>query len=233
MSSRKPWVNVLAFALVTVTGVIVFRALHDRLKAQPKDVNATKKELKERKLDEIVPVSGEEYQGSVRILYASTTGTARQFATTLFKHMGKKCPVRIEVSDLQSYNEELLQKEDIVIFICSTWEGGVPPKSAERFFDWLQEQAYDFRVSKDYLANVKFAVFGLGGAIYGKNFAKFVSHQLVAAAQLVLIVFVNLNRAKILMSAWNVSEQTDWNSTLGAMTRPVWSRSFTSGTRGL
>lgn len=178
MSSRRQWIPVLAFTLVAVTGVVLFKVLSERQsKSNPNKNNsaATKKEIKERKLDEVVPVSGAEYDHSVKIIYASTTGTARQFATTLFKHMGKKCPVRIEVCDMNTYNEEQLSKEDVVIFICSTWEGGVPPKSAARFYDWLQEQAFDFRVSKDYLENVKFAVFGLGGAIYGKNYAKFVS----------------------------------------------------------
>lgn len=175
MSSRRQWIPVLTFTLAVVAGVVLFKTLNASVPTSSKTAAATKKEIKDRKLDEVVPISGEEFQSSVKIFYASTTGTARQFATTLFKHMGKKCPVRLEVCDLNTYNEELLHKEDVVIFILSTWEGGVPPKSAANFYDWLQEQAFDFRVSKDYLENVKFAVFGLGGAIYGKNYAKFVS----------------------------------------------------------
>lgn len=165
--------TVLTFAVVTAVGALVLHQLRDwNSKNRPTE---SKKDVKTRKLDEIQTVSGTEYDVSVKILYASTTGTARQFATTLYKHMAKKCAVRIEVSDVANYNEEQLVKEDVVIFIGSTWEGGVPPQSAAKFYDWLNEQAFDFRVSKDTLAHVKFAVFGLGGSIYGKNYAKFVS----------------------------------------------------------
>jgi sulfite reductase alpha subunit-like flavoprotein len=116
--------------------------------------------------------------GRVCIVYATTTGTAKNFSETLQRHIQKKCPVSVEVWNLSQYNEESLSKEDVVLFIVSTWENGVAPQTAVGFSDWLNDLAFDFRVSKDYLANLKFAVFGLGGAIYGTNYAKFVSYFL-------------------------------------------------------
>jgi sulfite reductase alpha subunit-like flavoprotein len=74
---------------------------------------------------------------------------------------------------VQDYDEDaLLHQEDIVLFLCSTWTDGTPPEAATRFVAWLDEYVNDFRVSKSHLANVKYAVFGLGSAIYADNFCK-------------------------------------------------------------
>lgn len=108
----------------------------------------------------------------VHILYGTTTGTARQFANTLLRHIQKKCLIEVIVSDLATYNEESLPEEDIVLFISSTWEGGRPPESCANFFKGLEDLVQDFRVSKDHLSGVRFAVFGLGGKVYGKHFCK-------------------------------------------------------------
>jgi len=74
---------------------------------------------------------------------------------------------------VQDYDEDaLLHQEDMVLFLCSTWTDGTPPEAATRFVAWLDEYVNDFRVSKSHLANVKYAVFGLGSAIYADNFCK-------------------------------------------------------------
>lgn len=116
----------------------------------------------------------------IHILYGTTTGTAKRFSSTLAKHIEKKCPIEVKVTDLKDYNEETLGQEDIVLFVCSTWTGGVAPESCKRFFDWIEDYAYDFRVSKDSLSKVRFAIFGLGGEIYDKNFCKTVSLVLLS-----------------------------------------------------
>jgi sulfite reductase alpha subunit-like flavoprotein len=117
-------------------------------------------------------------QRKVTILYATTTGTARKFANTLLHHLGKKCDMEIRTVDLKDFSEDHLSKEDIVLLICSTFQDGQSPQSAKLFFDDLNDQAFDFRVSKDLFANVHFSVFGLGGAIYGKNYGKVVRYIL-------------------------------------------------------
>eukprot|EP01040_Poterioochromonas_malhamensis_P000586 gene586-626_t len=109
---------------------------------------------------------------SVLIVYATTTGTSRKFANTLYHHIIRRCDLNVRISDLKDYSEDKLNTEDIVLFICSTYEGGIAPLSARLFFNDLEDRAFDFRVSKDHLSRVKYAVFGLGGALYGKNYCK-------------------------------------------------------------
>lgn len=111
---------------------------------------------------------------SVLIVYATTTGTSRKFANTLYHHIIRRCDLNVRISDLKDYSEDKLSTEDIVLFICSTYEGGIAPLSARLFFSDLEDRAFDFRVSKDHLSRVKYAVFGLGGALYGKNYCKVV-----------------------------------------------------------
>lgn len=113
-----------------------------------------------------------ETRRKVHILYGTTTGTSRTFSQTLSRHIEKKCNLNVLVTDLKDYNEELLSKEDIVLIICSTWTDGKPPQSCQRFFDGVQDLAFDFRVSKDSLSAIEFSVFGLGGELYGNNFCK-------------------------------------------------------------
>ena len=63
-------------------------------------------------------------------------------------------------------------KEDVLIFLCSTWSEGTPPQSAAHFFEFVNDCLYDFRVDKNMFEKTTYACFGLGGAVYGKNFGK-------------------------------------------------------------
>ena len=86
------------------------------------------------------------------------------------------------VADLAVYNyEEQLPKQALVFLVCSTWSEGTPPESCRGFFEWLKDYAYDFRVSKDHLAKVHFALFGCGSAYYEDHFC---SHLQAAHEQL-------------------------------------------------
>ncbi len=130
----------------------------------------------------------------IHILYGTTTGTARTFSQTLSRHIEKKCNLHVSVSDLKDYNEELLSKEDIVLFICSTWTDGKAPQTCQRFFDWVQDQAFDFRVSKDVLSGVEFSIFGLGGELYGGNFCKAVRNNDLTSSVFLMVRFVSIAR---------------------------------------
>jgi tRNA wybutosine-synthesizing protein 1 len=109
--------------------------------------------------------------GKILILYGTTTGTAKAFALKL---QGKLVAAgrETEVSNMANYDQEKLVKENIVLYICSTWEGGEVPVSCGPFLVDLKDYANDFRVSKDLLEKVHFAAFGLGGELYGSNFGK-------------------------------------------------------------
>ena len=108
------------------------------------------------------------------ILYGTTTGTAKTFSGLLDKRI-KQSSTYIPVTkivNLADFDAETLSEQDIVLIISSTWTDGKSPESCFDFFDYVQEYAYDFRVSKDHLSKITFAVFGLGGEIYGENYCK-------------------------------------------------------------
>ena len=124
------------------------------------------------------------------ILYGTTTGTAKNFSHILSKRIAQSI-TNIAVSkivNLEDYDEDMLCKEDIVLLICSTFSDGKCPESCALFFDWLQDYAYDFRVSKDHLSKVTFAAFGLGGQIYGENYCKAVREHYIGILQLCIRV---------------------------------------------
>lgn len=114
----------------------------------------------------------------VLILHGSTTGTASAMAATLATELERSRALEVKVVGANSYNDENFDKEDVVLFICSTWTDGVAPESARIFMSWLNDTATDFRVSKSMLAKVSFAAFGLGGKVYSDNFCKPVSCSL-------------------------------------------------------
>lgn len=151
----------------------------------------------------------------VHILYGTTTGTSKNFANTLSRHIAKRCSLDVKVSNLKEYNDELLPKEDILLIISSTWEGGKAPESCQVFFDTVEDQAFDFRVSKDHMSNVEYSVFGLGGEIYGPNYCKAVKslddHLERLGAQRILPVAVGDDSSNLEQAFYK------WNSKLVKM----------------
>lgn len=108
------------------------------------------------------------------ILFATTTGTAKAFSRRVLQallHAGVP-PRNILIKDVKDYDVDSMNKEDILIFLCSTWSEGRPTESAKHFFSWLDDMRFDFRVDKNHMEKVNFACFGLGGAVYGSNFCK-------------------------------------------------------------
>ena len=81
----------------------------------------------------------------------------------------------VSITDANDYNEDKIDAEDIVLLVCSTYSDGTPPKSGSRLMEWLNDMINDFRVDRNHLARLKFAIFGLGGAIYNENYGKAVS----------------------------------------------------------
>lgn len=73
---------------------------------------------------------------------------------------------KCRLSLIQAKNQRTL-----LVFI-STYEDGTPPPSAKWFLLHLQEAATDFRVSKDELGKLTYAVFGCGNSLYSENFNK-------------------------------------------------------------
>ena len=108
----------------------------------------------------------------LRILYGTTTGKSKEFAEALLAQADTQRALNYDVSitNMSDYDQDNLEQESVVVFILSTWTGGQPPESCKVFYSWLEDMANDFRVGPKFLANVKFAVFGLGNEEYDEHF---------------------------------------------------------------
>ena len=102
----------------------------------------------------------------VKFLYASETGTSKKFAEQAVQRMVEG-GVAATCSDLLAYDPlDLKDERGLVVFILSTWTGGLPPAAAKPFFDWITDATHDFRSPKSLLVTLHCAVFGLGNSEY-------------------------------------------------------------------
>lgn len=110
----------------------------------------------------------------LRILYGTQTGTAKSFAESLQRSLFalnvSGYHFDTSVVNIKEYDQDNLEHETIVIYILSTWSGGLPPADARLFCNWISDMATDFRVSKSWLGKSKHAVFGLGNAEYDEEY---------------------------------------------------------------
>jgi NADPH-ferrihemoprotein reductase len=96
----------------------------------------------------------------VHVLYGTQTGNAQSLSKTLARE-AHRFKVPINVTDLEEYNTRHLADEKVVIFVVSTYGEGEPPDTMKPLYDWLMKDA-----TSDDVANLKFAVFGLGDRQY-------------------------------------------------------------------
>ncbi|XP_070572971.1 S-adenosyl-L-methionine-dependent tRNA 4-demethylwyosine synthase TYW1-like [Ptychodera flava] len=113
---------------------------------------------------------------SLKIFFASQTGTAKRFAESFRQHATLN-DIITEVIDLQNYEPEdnLSDETDarkICVFFVSSYIDGKPPEKTAWFFKWLEETSNDFRVQKTLLKGMQYAVFGLGNSVYAENYNK-------------------------------------------------------------
>jgi tRNA wybutosine-synthesizing protein 1 len=112
----------------------------------------------------------------LRIIYGTSTGHAKAFAEDIerdvFAMNVSGFHFDCDVVEFKEYDQDNLEQESLLIFVVSTWTGGVPPPSASVFFDWLKDMALDFRVSNTWLKAQRFTVFGLGNSLYDENYCK-------------------------------------------------------------
>ena len=130
-----------------------------------------------QKIEDIDKVSDmkkiEEHEHTFRkvtLLYGTTTGTSRALAVQFAERLNQIEGVMAEIYDMSTYNTDMLKEEDLLLLLCSTWSNGRLPENSHYFLEELEELVHDFRVSKDIMGKVQYAVFGLGGEIYGENF---------------------------------------------------------------
>ena len=110
---------------------------------------------------------------TMHVLYASLTNTSKAFAENFANDVNASAlsdRVYASVTNLGEYDPDQLQFEDFLVFVIATYEGGVAPGQSQGFVTWLVDHSLDFRVSKQTLAGVHFAVFGCGNSDYDANF---------------------------------------------------------------
>ncbi|CAF0879055.1 unnamed protein product [Adineta ricciae] len=117
-------------------------------------------------------------KNGITIAFASVKGNCRTFAQSTYDKLSNDLTRQVILQDLADITdpEEFLQTQaknqrTLLIFI-STYEDATPPPSAKWFLMHLQEAATDFRVSKNELEKLTYAVFGCGNSLYRDNFNK-------------------------------------------------------------
>jgi sulfite reductase alpha subunit-like flavoprotein len=105
---------------------------------------------------------------SIKIFYGSQTNHSRDFAFSLAKVL--EASTVFSISDLDP--EDLFIEDALCVFILSTYTDGGPTESTQWFYTWLHDAVNDFRVQKDALSHLRFAVVGLGDTLYGANFCR-------------------------------------------------------------
>lgn len=110
---------------------------------------------------------------TVRIVYGSQSGDSMGFARSFYDSMLYLCgPPAMEegvfeftLCSIDEIDPESLPKNlaasPIYIFFLSTYTDGGPSTSAEWFYNWLQDLYQDFRVDRNCMAGLPYAVFGL------------------------------------------------------------------------
>ncbi|NXP59113.1 TYW1 synthase, partial [Chloropsis cyanopogon] len=116
------------------------------------------------------PQAQEVHVAGVKIFYGSQTGTAKRFAKALAEAV-TSLNLPVEVINMGDYDPEAVLAEEtssrnICVFLVATYTEGQPPESAAWFCKWLEEAANDFRVGKNFLQGLRYAVFGLGNSAY-------------------------------------------------------------------
>jgi NADPH-ferrihemoprotein reductase len=130
------------------------------------------------------PISNQSSQSSkslknqVHLYFGSSGGTAEQFshnlkATLLSKgnlviasqdYFQHTLGIPSRVINLEDFVASELQSCVAAIFLVATYGEGEPTENAEKFAEWALNK--DGEKPSDYLANLRFAVFGLGNSTY-------------------------------------------------------------------
>ncbi len=91
----------------------------------------------------------------ITILYATQTGTSKEFATKLSNKI-RKCGLKVDlsISNLKNYAFDDLCEEQYVILLIPTWTGGTHVEDAKVFATAVNEATHDFRIEKKHLSKV-------------------------------------------------------------------------------
>jgi tRNA wybutosine-synthesizing protein 1 len=116
----------------------------------------------------------------VKIFYGTLTDASKHFAHLLHSHLtdrsqaallGLPTCLNTKVMNIADYDtEDFYSETDVCVFVLPTYTEGTASDDAAWFVQWLEDARFDFRVSKDALRKMQYAVYGLGDSAYGENF---------------------------------------------------------------
>ena len=103
----------------------------------------------------------------MNIYFGSQTGTSEGFARTIMEE-AKNHGFHATVIDLEDFNEDILAKSTLSLFLMATYGEGEPTDNASNFISWLKEKTDDSNIDNNYtfLSELKYCVFGLGNRQY-------------------------------------------------------------------
>ncbi|KAJ3287080.1 S-adenosyl-L-methionine-dependent tRNA 4-demethylwyosine synthase [Rhizoclosmatium sp. JEL0117] len=120
---------------------------------------------------------------AITILFSTQEGTTETFAEKLANEITAKLILpkdvafpSVEVKCIKNFDIDALLKRtsnELVFFVLTTYVDGGPADDAAWFGSWLEDMRYDFRVSKESMANIRYSVFGVGDSAYGENHCLF------------------------------------------------------------
>jgi NADPH-ferrihemoprotein reductase len=99
--------------------------------------------------------------GDLSIFFGSQTGTAEGFARVIMEETKSK-GFNAKMCDLEDFDPEVLANTTLAIFLMATYGEGEPTDNAAKFTKWAKSDT----VAENFLAKLKFAVFGLGNRQY-------------------------------------------------------------------
>ncbi|MEW5423240.1 flavodoxin domain-containing protein [Amorphus sp. 3PC139-8] len=97
----------------------------------------------------------------ISVLYGTETGNAEMLAEDIQSALAEEHDVTC--ANLADTDPAELEGETFHVIVCSTYDDGNLPASAQPFADRLKKGAHD-------LAGIRFAIFGLGDSEYDETF---------------------------------------------------------------
>lgn len=95
------------------------------------------------------------------IFFGSQSGTAENYANELATEV-QAMGFNAKAMDLEDYDVDKLAKEDLAVYLMSTFGEGEPTDNAQEFYNWLLEDERE----EDLLEGKSYAVFALGNTQY-------------------------------------------------------------------
>lgn len=112
----------------------------------------------------------EEAKVDVRVLYGSTMGKCKGYASRVVEVARAAGLNAVDAQSMDDFEPEDLANNHLVVLVVATYENGTPPANAKFLYEWMEDASQDFRIGTTFLAQARFAVFGVGDSLYEGNY---------------------------------------------------------------